>query len=524
MANKLLGMHNIRQILLFLERGASQRTIEKEVKINRRTVATYLEKFSQTGFCFKELLTFNDKDLEQYLGLTKAVVPEDTDPRKIHFDSLTDYFRSELKRIGVTRLLLWQEYIREYPAGFQYSRFCELLQHCNKVNNAVMHFDHQPGEMLQVDFAGDELQYVESSTGEVIKCPVFVAVLPFSGYAYVEALSNAKLPQVVSALNHTLEYFGGVPKAAKSDNMRQWVSKSNRYEPVFTEMLEQWANHNHIALLAARPYKPKDKPSVENTVKIVYQRIYALLRNQVFLSLPSLNQAIKERLADHHSLNFQRKAFSRQELFKQEKSTLQSLPSSPYSIRHYTKAKVQKNYHVVVGEDWHFYSVPYRYIGKEVRISYCQDTVEIYDQATRIAIHNRSYKKHGYTTIKEHMPAAHQQVKVQGGWDPDYYLKKAAECGPSTTVYFKKVMEGKLIIDQAYTACQGLLRLATTYGSHRIEAACTRALRGHKFTYVAIRNILENNMDLLECTSASTEYRIPAHDNVRGPEAYLENQ
>ena len=80
MANKLLGMHKIRQILLFLERGASQRTIEKEVKINRRTVATYLEKFNQTGFCFKELLTFNDKDLEQYLGLTKAVVPEDTDP------------------------------------------------------------------------------------------------------------------------------------------------------------------------------------------------------------------------------------------------------------------------------------------------------------------------------------------------------------------------------------------------------------------------------------------------------------
>ncbi|RZL15273.1 MAG: IS21 family transposase, partial [Pedobacter sp.] len=447
---------------------------------------------------------------------------EDTAPRKIHFDSLTDYFRSELKRTGVTRLLLWQEYIREYPTGFQYSRFCELLQHSIKVNTAVMHFDHQPGEMLQVDFAGDELSYVEPSTGEVVKCPVFVAVLPFSGYAYVEALNNAKLPQVVSALNHTLEYFGGVPKSAKSDNMKQWVSKSNRYEPVFTEMLEQWANHNHIALLAARPYKPKDKPSVENTVKIVYQRIYAHLRNQTFLSLSALNQAIKKKLAEHHSLNFQRKAFSRLKLFDQEKHTLQSLPSSAYVIRHYTRAKVQKNYHVVVGEDWHFYSVPYRYIGKEVRISYCPDTVEIYDQSTRIAIHARSYKKHGYSTVKEHMPAAHQHVKVQGGWSPDYYLQKAAECGPSTTIYFKKVLEGKLIIDQAYSACQGLLKLATTYGGIRTEAACTRALRGHKFTYTAIRNILENNMDLLENSSGTADYRIPEHENVRGPEAYLD--
>lgn len=250
-------MHKIRQILLFLDRGASQRTIEKEVKVNRRTIASYLEKFHQTGFSLKELLTFSDEDLEQYLGLTKPV-PEDTDPRKIHFNSLAEYFKSELKRTGVTRLLLWQEYINEHPEGFQYSRFCELLQQHIKTSLAVMHFDHQPAKMLQVDFAGDELHYVDPATGEAIKCPVFVAVLPFSGYSYVEALSNAKLPQVVSALNHALEYFGGAPLAAKSDNMKQWVSKSNRYEPVFTGMLEQWANHNQIALLAARPYKPKD--------------------------------------------------------------------------------------------------------------------------------------------------------------------------------------------------------------------------------------------------------------------------
>ena len=99
-------MHKIRQILLFLDRGASQRTIEREVKINRRTVSSYLEKFRQSGFSFKDLLTFSDQDLEQYLGLTKAVVPEDSDPRKVHFDSLTEYFRSELKRNRPTNRVL----------------------------------------------------------------------------------------------------------------------------------------------------------------------------------------------------------------------------------------------------------------------------------------------------------------------------------------------------------------------------------------------------------------------------------
>lgn len=513
-------MHKIRQILLFLERGVSQRTIEKEVKISRKTIALYLSKFHQTGVCFSDLLKQSDQQLEQLLGLIRTAVPQDTDPRKVHFNSLVGYFGKELSRTGVTRLLLWEEYIKEYPLGFQYSRFCELLQDQMKLNNAVMHFVHYPGKLLEVDFAGDLLHYVDRSTGELIACPVYVAVLPFSGYGYVEALPDTKLPQVVKALNHTLDYLGGVPMSVKSDNMRQWVSKSCKYEPAFTEMLESWANHNNIALLAARPYKPKDKPSVENNVKITYRRIYAALRNQTFHSLSELNAAIRDKLDQHHQINFQKKIFSRQELFDaQEKALLQPLPEAPYTVKHYTKAKVQKHYHVLVGEDWHFYSVPYRYIGKEVRITYCCDHVEIHHEGQRIAVHARNYTSHGYTTIKEHMPEKHQAITRQRGWSPEYYLKKAEDNGPYTFEFFQKVMESKLVIDQSYTACLGLLRLMDAYGPVRMEAACKRGLRGNKFSYGLIKNILENNMDLLEEDNL-TEYRIPSHNNLRGPEAY----
>jgi transposase len=513
-------MHKIRQILIFLERGVSQRAIEKEVKITRKTIALYLGKFIQTGIELSELLKRSDEQLEQILGLIKPVVPEDTDPRKFHFNSLVEYFNKELSRTGVTRLLLWEEYIKDYPTGFQYSRFCELLQDQMKLNNAVMHFVHYPGKLLEVDFAGDVLHYVDPSTTELVACPVYVAVLPFSGFGYVEALPDAKLPQVIKALNHTLDYFGGVPLSVKSDNMRQWVSKSCKYEPAFTDMLESWANHNNIALLAARPYKPKDKPSVENNVKITYRRIYAALRNQTFHSLNELNSAIREKLNQHHQINFQKKIFSRQELFdNQEKAVLQKLPESPYSIRHYTKAKVQKHYHVLVGEDWHFYSVPYRFIGKEVRIAYCSDHVEIYHDGQRIALHRRNYTPHGYTSIKEHMPERHQAISRQHGWSTEYYLSKAEENGPSTLDFFKKVMDSKLVIEQSYTACLGLLRLMDVYGRTRMEAACKRGLRGHKFSYTAIKNILDNNMDLLE-EESNPEFRIPSHNNLRGPEAY----
>lgn len=100
-----------------------------------------------------------------------------------------------------------------------------------KLNNAVMNFVHQPARLLEVDFAGDPLHYVDRSSGELIVCPVYVAVLPFSGNGYVEVLPETKIPQVVKALNHILDYPKGLPMSVKPNNMRQWVVKSCKYEP-----------------------------------------------------------------------------------------------------------------------------------------------------------------------------------------------------------------------------------------------------------------------------------------------------
>lgn len=520
MANKPLSMQKIRQILLFLERGFSQRSIERETGANRRTIAGYLKRFADSGLSIAELLLFDDSELQDYLNADKQTTAV-KDPRHSHLESQFSYLLSELRRVGVTRQLLWQEYISEYPDGFGYSRFCELLQENIRRQGATMHFEHEPGKLLQVDFAGDMLHYVETDSGELIACPVFVAVLPFSGYSYVEVLCNATLPQVLRALNNALAYFGGVPLSVKSDNMKQWVTRTSRYEPKFPDLLEQWANHNNIALLATRPAKPKDKASVEGAVKITYQRIYAPLRKETFTDLSSLNNAVRLKLAEHHQKNFQRRTFSRLELFTgQEKPTLRSLPASAFVAKHYTKAKVQQNYHVVLGEDWHFYSVPSRYIHTTVNIVYCADTVEIYSGSSRIALHRRNYRKHGYTTIKDHEPLHHRQMRECLAWNPDDYLARAEKYGPATREYFQKVMDNKLIIDQAYQACRGLLRLASDYPD-RIEYACRRALKGHRFSYMVVKNIIANKMDILEKEdNTDAGYKPPPHDNIRGAEEY----
>jgi hypothetical protein len=180
---------------------------------------------------------------------------------------------------------------------------------------------------------------------------------------------------------------------------------------------------------------------------------------------------------------------------------------------------VYPNYYVVVGQDWHFYSVPWTYVGKQVQIVYDSDHVEIYYNQQRIALHSRSYKQHGYSTQMEHMPENHKKIAEQKGWDPEYYLKKASENGPCTRELFDKIMESKITIHQAYGPCLGILRLIKTYGKERVEAACKRALNGNKYNYGVVSTILKNKMDLL-AEPGEVPSPIPSHNNLRGADNY----
>jgi len=519
MANNLVSMQQIRSLIQQLQKGYSQRRIARELQLSRNTVKQYVAHLLQSNYALERLQQLDDAALAAIIYAHKKQLQPDL--RKEDFKQRFPYFIKELKRTGVTRQLLWEEYKQQYPEGYEYSQFCDLLALHHKVEDATLHFTYQPASIMMVDFAGDMLSYTDADTGAVIACPVFVCVLPYSGYSFVIALPDATQPNVIKALNCCLDYFGGVPQSLKCDNMKQAVKKSCRYEPVFTDTFTQWALHNNITLLAARPRKPKDKAPVENEVKLAYQRIYAPLRDKVFFSIDALNHAIKEQLALHHQRAFQKKAYTRQDCFlKEEQPLLQQLPASPYYIRHSIQAKVQKNYHITLGEDWHHYSVPFAYIAKTVQAVYDTDTVEVYYEHKRIALHRRSYKKHGYTTVKEHMPESHQRYSEQRGWNEEYFLKQAEKIGGSTHQYMQGVLKGKHFTEQSYNACLGILRLAKSYGNNRLEAACKRALKGSSFNYRTLSNILSNNLDTIETQEQLQLFTMPKHDNLRGPAAY----
>ena len=520
MANKVTSMQTLRMIIQMLDRKISERKISRQLNLSRNTVKYYRERLLQSAHSFKELQALDDAGLSAIV-YAEAPSVQDEDQRKEDFRQQVPYFLSELKDTGVTRQLLWEEYFEKHPEGYRYSQFCYHLNELSKVLQPSFHATYKAGEVVMVDFAGSMMHYFDKSTGEQINCPVLICVLPFSNLTYVEALPNARLAYLLAALNNCLHYFKGAPLSLKTDNMKQVVQKSNRYEPTFTELMQQWALHNNMDLVAARPYKPKDKAPVEGHVKITYQRIYAPLRDRIFFNIEEVNAAIRNQLELHNDKNFKGKNYSRRQQFnEQEQHLLQPLADNPFTLKHSTSAKVQKNYHVTLGEDWHHYSVPYHYIGKQVNIIYDTQSVEIFLDHQRIAVHKRLYNQHGYTTLPEHMPENHRSYTQQRGWDSDYFLRLASQIGTSTHGYMEGVLKGRQFTEQTFNSCRGILRLGSTYGNDRLESACQRALPSGSFSYKTLTKILANNLDKAPHFMQTTLFQTPDHENIRGAGAY----
>ena len=523
MANKTKNMQQIRHILQLRAQGIAIREIVHRSGISRPTVRAYLRRWEAMGLSWEQLGALDNEALG-------AIVYQESAPsadlgRWQALQTRLPAIVRELGRVGVTRWLLWEEYRREHPEGYGYTQFCQHLRAFRQRQDAVMHFEHKAGERLLIDFAGKKLPYVDLHTGEQVEGEVFVAVLPCSNFCYVEAVRSQRIEDFLGAIANAFTFLGGVPQAALIDNLKSGVVKADRYEPTLTDLLEQLSAHYGCTFMATRGAKPRDKASVERHVQIVYQRVYAPLRNEAPGSLETLNTAIRQRLEVHHARPFQqRRTECRQSLFDAvERPTLRPLPATPFEVKSSGSYKVQRNYHVQLGCDRHFYSVPYAYIGQQVSVIYTRSTVEIYVAQRRIAFHQRDRRAYVYTTVAEHMPPNHQHYTQIKGYSAQYFQERAARTGTACTAVVEGILNAKIFQEQAYNSCLGLLRLADKFTPERLERACSRALRAAKPTYTMVINILRHNLDQLERPAGEGQHvsKTPTdHANVRGPEAF----
>lgn len=510
MSQKPITMEQLKQILQLKNDGIGIREIARRIGISRNSVRKYLLVLdANEALSTKELAdkAYSNEALELNTQRQQQLL--------LHFS----YAGTELTKTGVTRQLLWNEYLELHPDGYSYSQYCYLLNDYLKRKEVSMHLEYHAADMIMIDFTGKKQRYVDILTGELILCHVFVAILPFSGLIFCQAVHSQKTPDFINCINAMLIYYAGVPATILCDNLKTAVTRPSKYEPVFTDVCYQLSEHYQTTFSATRPYSPRDKAMVERAVSIVYAHVYAPLRNREFTSLQALNTAMHEQLVLLNNKPYKNTVYSRWYFYEQqERSLLKPLPTEPFTPKKVAVLTVQRNYHVQLREDFLYYSVPYLYTGKKVKVLYDSRVVEVYHDNNRIALHIRKAHKGAYTTLGEHMPPHHQRMQEIKGWNKEELLAQAKAIGPNTLQAASLMLENSIYIEQNYKACYGMVMLQKKYTSTRLEAACIRALQGTRINYTMIKSILEKGLD--KQIPLFNEHKIPPHDNIRGKDHY----
>ena len=510
-------MRKIKDILrLRHEAGLAYRGIANALNIGYGTVVDYLNRAEQAGLAWPIPEGMLERDLGRLLFPTQAA----TGQRRFAEPDFPVVCQ-ELKRKGVTKLLLWQEYRQCHPDdGYCYAQFCHRYRVWLGCQQRSMRQIHRAGEKLFVDYCGPTMTLVNPDTGECREAQIFVAVLGASNYTFACASWSQKQADWLNAHVQAFEFFGGVPELVVPDNLKSAVRKIHRYEPDINPSYQQLASHYQCVIVPARPYKPKDKAKAEVAVQIVERWIMACLRHQTFFTLASLNQAIRVLLDDLNQRPFKKLPGTRLSQFEQlDKPALRALPAQPYQYADIKQARVHIDYHIEY--DKHYYSVPHPLVKQAVEVQATDSAVAIYHQGQRIASHPRSYRQGAHSTCQEHMPQAHQAMH---GWSPERFLNWAGDIGAETREVVRCILQERRHIEQSYRRILGLLSNAKKYGRERLNKACGRALLIGSPTRSSVESILKQGLDRIAieapCKAVQEELSLDDHENVRGEEYY----
>lgn len=510
MPNKRINMRKIRDILrLRFEAGLSFRQISQCADVSTGAIQKMLKRLDTVGVSWPLPEGMSESRLASLLYPESDSRPgglEDPDWAGIHM---------ELRKKGVTRHLLWEEYCQRLPVrAYSYSQFCYRYHAWCQLQKRSMRQQHFAGEKCFIDYCGPTVPVVSPDTGECRQAQIFVAVLGASNYTFAEATWTQSLQDWLLSHVRMLEFFGGVPEILVPDNLKSAVSKACRYDPELNPAYQQLAEHYLVAVIPARPRKPKDKPKAEIGVQVVERWILARLRHQVFFSLSELNHCIRTLVADLNERPFKKLPGNRRQAFERlDRPALRQLPVHPWRYRHIKKAKVNIDYHVEYEQ--HHYSVPHQYVGHKVELHAFDNLLEVWVGDQMIATHPR--RPHpGNSTTAEHMPERHRHHQQ---WTPGRLKNWAAGVGPDTLQWISDRLAEKAHPEQAYRLCLGLLSLTREYPAERVNGSCQLANSEGLNRLKQIKSILKTNRDLVPRDSDQhPSPELPQeHENIRGP-------
>ena len=510
-------MFTIRQILRLYALGKGTKNISQSTGVARNTVKKYLYRYAISQKTLHQIEQMSDAQMAKLFVSDNRI--EVVNQRQLSLEPLLSSLATMLKKRGVTKYMIYEKYKSQCPDGYKRSAFIEKLNMYMSVSKPSMKMTHKAGDKLFVDFTGKKLQIVDKASGEIKEVEVFVAILGCSQLTFVMAVASQRKEDFIWGCEQALHFYGGVPQAIVPDNLKSAVTKASKYEAQLNDNFAAFAEHYKTFGFPTRSYKPKDKALVEGAVKIIYTTIFSKIDQQVYHDIASLNKDILVHLSVHNNTKLTGENYSRmQQFIELEQPFLQPLNPFLFELMSIQLSTVNKYGHVLLSADKRYYSVPFKLIGKRLKIKYTSHKITIYDENEVVAVHERYIGKgYKYITVQEHLATQHQYVAE---WNPQKFMATASAISDIVAGYIAKILSRELYPEQSYKSCSGVLSFAKRVGNVRLSNACKRADSFGIYNYGIIDQILRSKADTIAFEDELPNLYMPAHDNIRGQHYY----
>lgn len=478
-----------REIIYRLRKGQSIRSISEETRTHRRDIRKLRSLAETHGWLDPENNLPDDQTLRRALNELR------TDSGDIKETPLNAY-RAEIERWleeGISFVVMKRLLAGRYDCDESTIRRY-VHREFPKWIKPVIQRDTIPGEIMEVDFG--QLGYLLDDAGIRRRAFVFSGRLRHSSKAYRQIVYDQKQETFYACHIHAFEYFGGVPEKVVPDNLKAAVIKRNFHEAQINPAYLALAQYYGFMVSPTRARMPHHKGGVENDIKYIKRNFwpeYQETEHQLGHEIPrgSLIQSKLDEWSEEiaHKRFMRKHKASPEEIFNTEEAqALQPLPTHRYEIPTWAVCKVQRTWQIQF--DKAYYSVPYRYIGKQVQICATAETVRIFHDFEEICLHSRLHVPYERSLVIEHAPpnqAEYMNMTRQG------LLDQARAVGEHT---YKLILD--LLSDRYQDrlgSAKQILKLAGKYSAERLDLACRRAMYFGALSYLSIKHILQRGLE-----------------------------
>jgi transposase len=476
-------MWEVLDILRRWARGESKSAIKAATGRSRSTIRRYLELARRLGWTPEQ--GEPDEDLasrvveslrpgrkEREPGGTKALLLP-------HLPRIREWLAVEEARRGLT-LTKVHELLRREGVIVPYSSLHRFANtHCGfgKKRITVRMADVEPGELAEVDFGRLGRVYDPIRDRNRI-AHALIVTLVHSRHQYVHVTFSQKLTDLIDGLEDAWEFFDGVVARLVIDNMKNAITRPDRYDPFFQRTFEEYARHRGFVIDPAAVRHATGKPHVERGVPYVRESFF---RGEDWLDITHVRrEAIRWCLGPAgtriHGTTRRRPLVVFEEV---EKPALRPLVGARFDIPAWAEPKVHPDHHIQFQKA--LYSVPTPYVGKTVTVRGDRALVRIFHKGRLIKTHP-TQEPGGRHTDYDDYP---EELTPYALRDPNRIIDQARKLGPRTGRFMQELLAGDFPWAKLRQG-QKLLRLAQKYGRHRIETACARALA---FDLVNVRRV-----------------------------------